>query len=55
MALMRISWSPDGAFIAASNAMNGPVFVAAVIERETWNCDVNFVGHENTIEVAVGF
>ncbi|ORY28137.1 putative transcription corepressor [Naematelia encephala] len=48
----RLSWSPDGAFIAASNAMNGPVFVAAVIEREGWGSDISFVGHENTIQVA---
>ncbi|OCF32185.1 protein HIR1 [Kwoniella heveanensis BCC8398] len=48
----RLSWSPDGAFIAASNAMNGPVFVAAVIEREGWASDISFVGHENTIQVA---
>ena len=47
------SWSPDGAFIAASNAMNGPVFVAAVIEREGWTADISFVGHANTIQVAV--
>ncbi|OCF74130.1 protein HIR1 [Kwoniella mangroviensis CBS 8886] len=48
----RLSWSPDGAFIAASNAMNGPVFVAAVIDREGWASDISFVGHENTIQVA---
>ncbi|KAK4689347.1 protein HIRA/HIR1, partial [Tremellales sp. Uapishka_1] len=48
----RLSWSPDGAFIAASNAMNGPVFVAAVIEREGWSSEISFVGHENTIQVA---
>ncbi|WVW85995.1 hypothetical protein I302_108033 [Kwoniella bestiolae CBS 10118] len=48
----RLSWSPDGAFIAASNAMNGPVFVAAVIDREGWNSEISFVGHENTIQVA---
>jgi hypothetical protein len=47
------SWSPDGAFIAASNAMNGPIFVAQVIERHAWNSDISFVGHENTVEVAV--
>ncbi|KAK8853078.1 hypothetical protein IAR55_003779 [Kwoniella newhampshirensis] len=48
----RLSWSPDGAFIAASNAMNGPVFVAAVIDRDSWSSDISFVGHENTIQVA---
>jgi hypothetical protein len=47
------SWSPDGAFIAASNAMNGPIFVAQVIEREGWGADISFVGHSNTIQVAV--
>lgn len=28
------------------------VFVAAVIERDTWNSSVSLVGHENTIQVA---
>jgi protein HIRA/HIR1 len=48
----RLSWSPDGSFIAASNAMNGPVFVAAIIDRYDWSTDISFVGHENTIQVA---
>lgn len=33
--------------------MNGPVFVAAVIERDDWKADISFVGHENTIQIAV--
>ena len=33
--------------------MNGPIFVGAVIEREHWSSDVCFVGHANTIQVAV--
>lgn len=32
--------------------MNGPVFVAAVIEREGWQSNISFVGHQNTIQVA---
>ncbi|KDQ18757.1 hypothetical protein BOTBODRAFT_153623 [Botryobasidium botryosum FD-172 SS1] len=50
----RLSWSPDGAHITASNAMNnnGYVFVAAVISRQTWASDISLVGHENTVEVA---
>lgn len=32
--------------------MNGPVFVAAVIEREGWQSEISFVGHQNTIQVA---
>ncbi|KIJ51707.1 hypothetical protein M422DRAFT_203025 [Sphaerobolus stellatus SS14] len=50
----RLSWSPDGAHITASNAMNnkGAVFVAAVIARSTWTSEISLVGHENTVEVA---
>lgn len=50
----RLSWSPDGAHITASNATNnkGFVFIAAVITRNTWGSDISLVGHENTIEVA---
>lgn len=33
--------------------MNGPVFVGAVIERENFETEVSFVGHANTIQVAV--
>lgn len=52
---MRDSWSPDGAHITASNAMNnnGYVFVAAVISRSSWSSNISLVGHENTVEVAV--
>ncbi|KAG8949834.1 HIR complex subunit [Tulasnella sp. 419] len=50
----RLSWSPDGAHITSSNAMNnnGYVFVAAVIARNEWTSDICLVGHENTVEVA---
>ncbi|GLB39062.1 putative required for replication-independent chromatin assembly and for the periodic repression of histone gene transcription during the cell cycle [Lyophyllum shimeji] len=50
----RLSWSPDGAHITASNATNnkGFVFVAAVITRNTWTSEISLVGHENTVEVA---
>ncbi|KAH9907682.1 WD40-repeat-containing domain protein, partial [Fomitopsis serialis] len=50
----RLSWSPDGAHITASNATNneGYVFIAAVIARNTWTSEISLVGHENTVEVA---
>lgn len=50
----RLSWSPDGAHITASNATNnkGFVFIAAVISRNTWTSEISLVGHENTVEVA---
>ena len=49
------SWSPDGSYITAANAMNsGAVFVAAVIERDKWSesAPISLVGHENTVQVA---
>ncbi|KAH0834880.1 histone transcription regulator 1 [Lanmaoa asiatica] len=50
----RLSWSPDGAHITASNATNnrGFVFIAAVITRGLWTSEISLVGHENTVEVA---
>ncbi|KAI0777359.1 WD40 repeat-like protein [Trametes elegans] len=50
----RLSWSPDGAHITASNATNndGYVFIAAVISRNSWTSEISLVGHENTVEVA---
>ncbi|KAI5118027.1 hypothetical protein M0805_004892 [Coniferiporia weirii] len=50
----RLSWSPDGAHITASNATNnnGFVFTAAVITRNAWTSEISLVGHENTVEVA---
>nr|GAT54809.1 predicted protein [Mycena chlorophos] len=50
----RLSWSPDGAHITASNATNnkGFVFIASVITRTSWASDISLVGHENTVEVA---
>lgn len=47
----RMSWSPDGAHIVAANAMNGPVFVASIIERGSWNTDLKIVGHEDSVVV----
>lgn len=48
----RLSWSPDGAHIVTPNAMNGPVFVSAVIDRQVWTSDISLVGHENVVQVA---
>lgn len=50
--LFTSSWSPDGAHILCANAMSGPVFVASVVSRKDWSCDIHLVGHENTVVVA---
>ncbi|RCI01866.1 HIR complex subunit, partial [Rhizopus stolonifer] len=48
----RLSWSPDGAHVAAANAVNGIQCIAAIINRDHWNADVSLVGHQLPVEVA---
>ncbi|KAI5305466.1 MAP kinase kinase (MEK) [Ascosphaera pollenicola] len=47
----RCSWTPDGAYIVAANAVNGPVTCAALIHRGDWESDITFIGHEAPVEV----
>ncbi|KAJ2738870.1 HIR complex subunit [Coemansia sp. Cherry 401B] len=47
----RPSWAPDGSCVAAANAANGRVPVAAVVRRAAgWPADTSFVGHHAAIE-----
>ncbi|CAO3610025.1 unnamed protein product [Mucor hiemalis] len=47
----RLSWAPDGAHVAAANAVNGLQCIAAIINRDDWNADVSLVGHLLPVEV----
>ncbi|KAH9270695.1 hypothetical protein BASA83_007055 [Batrachochytrium salamandrivorans] len=48
----RLSWSPDGATIAATNGESGSVCVAPLIQRQDWKSEDFFVGHKAAVEVA---
>jgi len=45
----RLSWSPDGSLIATTNAFANDTPVAAIIERDKWTKNVDFVGHTKPI------
>lgn len=47
----RPSWSPDGNNVAGANSMNGQVHSISVINRGTWDSDINLIGHEGAVEV----
>ncbi|GAA5843469.1 hypothetical protein JCM9279_000760 [Rhodotorula babjevae] len=50
--VIRPAWSPDGAYIVTPNSMNGPVFCAAVVDRQTWTSTASLIGHQDIVQAA---
>ena len=42
---LRLGWSPDGQTLAAVNALDPPNHIVPLLERQTWDGDVNLIGH----------
>lgn len=49
----RPSWSPDGRVLCVPDAINGAESVALLVERHSWSCEQNLVGHSSSVQVAV--
>ncbi|EPY53950.1 hira protein Slm9 [Schizosaccharomyces cryophilus OY26] len=47
---LRLSWSPDGAHVAAVNAINEGTNVIAIVQRDSWTFDISLVGHQESLE-----
>lgn len=51
---MRLSWSPDGSYIAAPHAVNGNFPVVQLLNRNRWQATgSDLVGHEKHLTCAV--
>lgn len=50
--VIRPAWSPDGAYIITPNSMNGPVFCAAVVDRNSWTSPSSLIGHQDIVQCA---
>ncbi|KAK3084278.1 hypothetical protein FSP39_010934 [Pinctada imbricata] len=49
--VLRLNWSPDGAYVVSAHAMNNSGPTAQIIEREGWKASLDFVGHRKAVTV----
>jgi len=47
--VLRLDWSPDGAYIVSAHAMNGGGPTAQILERDGWRFEKDFVGHRKAV------
>lgn len=48
----RLSWSPDGQTLAATNGYSAPSHVSVLIKRKDWSAELNLAGHKGPVVVA---
>ena len=46
---LRLDWSPDGQFLVTANSMNNKCPSAQIIQRQSWDTKLDFVGHRKPI------
>ena len=51
----RLSWSPSGEHIIATNGLNSKHHIAPVLKRSSWEVQCDYVGHLGPIVVSVIF
>ena len=53
----RLSWSPEGTFLALPNTVNNGVYVASILKRGNWtgttSVGTSLVGHDNVVDVTL--
>jgi len=47
--VLRLDWSPDGAYLVSAHAMNGGGPTAQILERDGWKFEKDFVGHRKAV------
>ena len=47
--VLRLDWSPDGAYIVSAHAMNGGGPTAQILDRDGWKFEKDFVGHRKAV------
>lgn len=47
--VLRLDWSPDGAYVVSAHSMNNGGPTAQIIDRKGWTTNLDFVGHRKAV------